>query len=69
MATLSGGTILVSNNTVTANTRFILTIQNPNGGTVGTPYISATSVGSSFTISSTSVVDSSIIYWVLIEPA
>lgn len=68
VATLSGGTVTVTNNTITANTRIFLTIQTP-GGTIGAAYVSARSVGTSFTISSTSVIDTSVVAWMLVEPS
>jgi hypothetical protein len=68
IATLSTGTVTVNNSTITANTRVFLTINAP-GGTVGSPYISARSAGTSFTISSTSIADTSSVAWLLIEPS
>ena len=67
IATLSGGTVTVSNTKVTASTRIFLT-NNVASGTVGTPYISARSAGTSFTISSTSGSDTSQIAWMFVEP-
>jgi len=67
-ATLASGTVTVSTTKVTANSRIYLTI---NGGTltnVGTPYISARSAGTNFTISSTNVLDASNVAWVIVEP-
>lgn len=67
-ATLSAGTIVVSTTKVTANSRIFLTV---NGGTVtnvGAPYISARTAGTSFTISSTNVIDASNVAWIIIEP-
>ena len=69
LATLSSGTVTVSTTKVTANSRIYLTI---NGGTlanVGTPYISARVAGTSFTITSTNVLDASNVAWFIIEPA
>ena len=44
-ATLNGTTaVVVSNTSVTSNSRIFLTINSPSG-TVGTPYVSATSAG------------------------
>jgi hypothetical protein len=68
-ATLSGGTIVVNTTKVTANSRIFLSV---NGGTltnVGAPYVSARTGGTSFTISSTNVIDSSNVAWIIIEPA
>ncbi len=67
-ATLVGGTVTVSTTAVTATSRIFLTIQT-NGGTVGTPYISARVAATSFTITSTSGTDTSTLAWILIEPA
>lgn len=67
LATLVGGTITVSNTLVTANSRIHLTTQNP-GGTVGFVYISSRSVGTSFTITSLSPLDTSDVAWLIIEP-
>jgi hypothetical protein len=69
VATLVGGTVTVSNTSVTANTRIMLTIQDPNGGTPGSVYVSARAASTSFTITSTSGADTSIVAWVLVEPA
>jgi len=67
VATLgAGGTIVVNNTSITANTRIFLTTQTA-GGTVGSPYVSATSVGTSFTISSTNAADTSTVAYLLIE--
>lgn len=67
-AVLIGGTVVVSNTSVTASTRIFLTIQVP-GGTLGSVYISAVSAGASFTISSTSVIDTSTVAWLMVEPS
>jgi hypothetical protein len=66
-ATLSSGTVTVSTTKVTANSRIILTT-NSSSGTVGTPYVSARSAGTSFTITSTSGSDASTVAWVILEP-
>ena len=68
IATLVAGTVTVNTTIVTANSRIILTNNNPNGGPVGTPYISARVPGTSFTISSTNGADVSDIIWVIVEP-
>ena len=67
VATLSAGAVTVNNTTVTANTRIFLSTTTA-GGTVGHPYVSARSAGTSFTITSTSGTDTSTIAWLLIEP-
>lgn len=66
-ATLVGGTVTVSNTSVTASTVIMLTIQTP-GGTLGSVYVASRVNGTSFTINSTSVIDTSVVGYVLIEP-
>ena len=68
VATLSSGTVTVSNNAVTSTSRIFLTTQSPSG-TVGCPYISARTAATSFTITSTSGSDNSTIAWQIINPA
>lgn len=65
-ATLSAGSVTVSNTAVTANSRIFLTIQSP-GGTVGAPYVSARTAGTSFTIKSTSSADTSVVAYEIFE--
>lgn len=66
-ATLVAGTVTVSNTSVTANTRIVLT-RSTAGGTVG--HLSYTiSAGASFTINSSSASDTSTVNWLLAEPA
>ena len=65
-ATLSSGTVTVTNTVVTANSYIYLTHQSASG-TVGTPYISAKTAGTSFTITSTSGSDASTIAWLIVE--
>ncbi|MCE0484364.1 MAG: hypothetical protein LV479_09025 [Methylacidiphilales bacterium] len=67
-ATLTGGTVTVSDSAVTANSRIFLTVQSP-GGTVGVPYVSVRTAGTSFTITSTSGSDTSTVAYELFEPA
>ena len=64
---LVAGTATVSNVLVTANTRIFLTIQSP-GGTVGSVYVHARTLNTSFTIKSTSILDTSTVAYLLIEP-
>lgn len=69
IATLSSGTVTVNTTAVTATSRIFLTV---NGGTltnVGTPYVSARSAGTSFTITSTNGSDASDVAWIIINPA
>ena len=68
IATLVGGTVTVSNTSVTASSRIFLTTQNP-GGTVGAPYISARTAGTSFAITSTSTLDTSDVAYEIFEPS
>lgn len=68
-ATLVGGTLVVSTNKVTANSRIFL---QSEGGTVtnlGTIYVSARSAGTSFTVTSSNVLDTQTFVWVIVEPA
>jgi hypothetical protein len=64
---LTAGTATVSNTSVTANTRIFLTVQAVSG-TVGTLYVDGRVAGTSFTITSTEIADTSTIAWLLIEP-
>ncbi|MER6598988.1 right-handed parallel beta-helix repeat-containing protein [Streptomyces parvus] len=67
VATLAGGTVAVANTSVTANTR-IATFRQEAGGTLG--HLSTTKApGASFTIASSSGADTSVVAWVLLEPA
>ncbi|MEU4920174.1 glycosyl hydrolase family 28-related protein [Streptomyces parvus] len=67
VATLAAGTRVVANTSVTANTR-VATFRQAAGGTLG--HLSTTKVaGTSFTINSSSNTDTSIVAWVLYEPA
>jgi hypothetical protein len=66
VATLAAGTVTVNNTSVTANTRVGYFRQAP-GGTLG--QLSVTKVaGTSFTITSTSGSETSVIFWILFEP-
>jgi hypothetical protein len=67
-AVLNGTTaVVVSNTSVTANSRIFLTINTP-GGTVASPYVSAVSAGVSFSIKSTGASDTSTVAYEIIEP-
>ncbi len=68
VSTLVGGTVTVANTSITATTRIFLTTQTL-GGVIGVQYISARVVGTSFTITSNNVADTSTVAWLLIEPA
>jgi len=67
--TLSGGTLVVSTTKVTANSRIFLTCEGGTVTNLGTLYISARSVGTSFTVSSSNVLDVSTFSWVILEPS
>lgn len=69
IATLVAGTVVVNTTKVTANSRIFLTV---NGGTltnVGATYISARTAGTSFTITSMNILDTSNVAWFIVEPA
>lgn len=65
-ATLVGGSVTVSNTTVTANTLVVLT-RKTSGGTIGTAITYTVSAGVSFTITSDNVLDTSTFSYILIE--
>jgi hypothetical protein len=68
VATLVNGAVTVANTSVTANSRIFLSVQTP-GGTPGSPLrVSARVPATSFTIS-TAAADTSVIAWMLVEPA
>jgi hypothetical protein len=67
-ATLVGGAATVSTTKVTANSRIFLTHQS-DGGTPGWVRVSARSAGTSFTVTSSSGTDTSVVAWLLVEPA
>lgn len=69
ICTLVAGTCTVSTTKVTANSRIFLTVQSL--GTVALPTVvgvTARSAGTSFTITSASVTDTSVIAWEIVEP-
>lgn len=68
ISTLVGGTVVVSNTTVTANSRIYPMPQNTSGG-AGSVSVSARVVGTSFTISSTNVLDTRDVAWIIFEPS
>jgi len=68
-ATLTAGTVTISNTTVTANSRFICFPQSL--GTIARPAAlgcTARSAGTSFTITSGDASDTSTFMWIIIEP-
>jgi hypothetical protein len=66
--TLVAGNVTVANTTVTAASRIFLTCNAPNAGTPGALYVSARTAATSFTITSTSVLDTCNVAWLIIEP-
>jgi len=66
VATLSGGTVVVSNTSVTASSRIILTAQD--NSSTGALRVSARSAGTSFTITSSNGADSGVIAYQIFEP-
>ncbi len=69
VATLSAGTVVVNTTKVTANSRIFLTIDGGTLTNVGATYVSARTAGTSFTISSTNILDASNVAWIIVEPA
>jgi hypothetical protein len=70
MATLSGGAVTVTNNTITTNTLILLFRQSQATGLLsntGALFPSARVVGTSFTVSSTSGSDNGSFAWILVE--
>lgn len=65
-AVLVGGTVTVANTSVTANSRIFLT-SNTDGGTPGWLRVSAKVNGTSFTITSSNVLDTSTVAWMIVE--
>lgn len=65
-ATLSGGTVVVSNTSVTANSRIFLTAQD--NSTTGALRVSARTPGTSFTITSSNAGDSGVVAYEIFEP-
>ncbi len=68
VASLSKGTAVVSTTEITENSRVFLTSQ-VDGGTPGFLRISSRIPGKSFTITSSSLEDSSTVGWVILEPS
>jgi hypothetical protein len=67
-ATLVAGTVTVNTTSVSAASEIFLTCQTP-GGTPGFLRVSARTAGTSFTILSSSGTDTSVVGWVIVEPA
>ncbi len=66
-ATLVAGTVTVSDASTAATTRIRLSMVTP-GGTVGAQYVSAKTNSTSFVITSTNPLDTSVIYYEAFEP-
>jgi hypothetical protein len=66
-ATLTAGSVVVSNTSVTANSRIFLTSQ-ADGGTPGFLRVSTRTAGTSFTITSSSGTDTSTVAYQIFEP-
>jgi len=69
VATLVAGTVTVANTSITASSRIMLTVQSL--GTVTTPQpvaVTARTAGTSFTITSASASDTSVVAWQAVEP-
>jgi lysophospholipase L1-like esterase len=64
---MASGTVTVADAYVTANTRIILTVYTP-GGTRGFLDAGTRTASTSFTITSSSVLDTSVVDWVAFEP-
>jgi hypothetical protein len=66
IATLVAGTVTVANTSITANSQIFVTVQVP-GGTGGFLQVSAKTIGTGFTITSSSNTDTSTVAWFIIE--
>jgi hypothetical protein len=69
IVTLTAGTVTVNNTLVTNNSIILLTIQGGTLTNIGSHYISARVANTSFTITSTNILDSSNVGWLIIEPS
>lgn len=65
---LVGGTVVVNTTAITNNSRVFLTNQG-QVGTAGILRMSAKTAGTSFTITSSSASDASLVAWMIVEPA
>lgn len=68
VATMVAGTVTVSTTKVTASSRIFLTPQNASG-TAGSVSITARTASTSFVISSTNILDTRDVAWLIMEPA
>jgi hypothetical protein len=66
-ATLVGGIVAVADSTVTASTEIYVSQRTPSG-TPGWLYVSARSAGTNFTVTSSSILDTSVISYWMIQP-
>lgn len=70
VATLVAGTVVVSTTKVTASSRILLTVQSLGTVAVATPIaVTARTAGTSFTITSSAITDTSVIAWCIVEPS
>ncbi len=70
VATLVGGTVVVSTTAVTANSRIFLTTQSLGTVAVASALaVTARTAATSFTITASAPTDTSVIAWMLVEPA
>jgi hypothetical protein len=70
VATLVAGTKVINTSKVTANSRIQLTAQALGTVTVAKPLaVTARTAGTSFTITSADNTDTSIVAWLIVEPA
>ena len=67
VATLVAGAVTVSNTSITANSRIFLTSQE-DGGTAGFLRVTARAIAASFTITSSSATDTSLVAYEVFEP-
>lgn len=67
--TLSGGTVTINTTKVTASSRIFLTATQAGVVNIGVMTVSAIVAGTSFTVTSSNVLDSSTFNWVVLEPA
>lgn len=67
--TLSGGTVTISNTSVTANSVIFLQDTSSSLTNVGVLSVTAKVAGTSFTVSSTSALDTSTFNYIIYEPA
>lgn len=69
LATLVGGTVVVNTTKTTANSRIQLTGQGGNITNLGSYNVTARTAGTSFTITSSNVLDTNTVAWEIREPA